>query len=70
MSDREGEVENQIKGEGHLWCTLPADTALRKQFKMFFLVKVRPVLLRLHVIKRGDFLQLQGKISTRIAVYF
>lgn len=28
VSDRENVLENQIKGEGHLWCTLPADTAL------------------------------------------
>lgn len=28
VSDKENVVENQIKGEGHLWCTPPADTAL------------------------------------------
>lgn len=28
VSDKEDVVENQIKGEGHLWCPSPADTAL------------------------------------------
>ncbi len=52
VSDKEDVVENQIKGEGHLWRTLPADTALlKKQFKLLLLVKDRPLLLRLHVIK-------------------
>lgn len=28
VSDKEKVEENQIKGEGHLWCTSSADTAL------------------------------------------